>query len=69
MRNGLWLTITIVLAVLGFLAGYGISSKTGVEPGYFEAAETGGYGGGKEAEVTEGVSEEMQEYYQKLLEE
>ena len=69
MRNGLWLTITIVLAVLGFMAGYGISSKTGVEPGYFEAAETGSYGGGKEAEVTEGVSEEMQEYYQKLLEE
>ncbi len=70
MKNNLWMLITLVAGLLGFLAGYSISSSTGVEPGFFEAVEAGSYGGGGGgAEATEGVSAEDQEYYRKLLEE
>lgn len=69
MKNNLWILITLVAGLLGFLAGYSISSYTGVEPGFFEAVETGSYGGGGGKEVTEGVSAEDQDYYRKLLEE
>ncbi len=70
MKNNLWMLITLVAGLLGFLAGYGISSSTGVEPGFFEAVETGSYGGGGGgAKATEGISAEDQEYYRKLLEE
>ncbi len=61
--------ITLVAGLLGFLAGYSISSSTGVEPGFFEAVEAGSYGGGGGDEVTEGISTEDQEYYRKLMEE
>ncbi len=69
MKNNLWVLITLVAGLLGFLAGYSISSSTGVEPGFFEAVETGSYGGGGGGETTEGVSAEDQEYYRKLTEE
>ncbi len=70
MKNGLWLSITLVTALLGFLAGYSISSYTGVEPGFFEAVEAGSYGGGGgESAATEGISKEDQDYYRKLIEE
>jgi len=69
LKNNLWMLITLVAGLLGFLAGYGISSSTGVEPGFFEAVETGSYGGGGGEETTEGISAEDQEYYRKLLEE
>jgi len=68
LKNKLWVTITLVAGSLGFLAGYAISSHTGVEPGFFEAVETGSYGGGGGEEKTEGISEEDQEYYRKLQE-
>ncbi len=58
--------ITLVAGLLGFLAGYSISSSTGVEPGFFEAVETGSYGGGGGEETTEGISTEDQEYYRDL---
>ncbi len=66
MKNNLWVLITLVAGLLGFLAGYGISSSTGVEPGFFEAVETGSYGGGGGEKAIEGVSTEDQEYYRKL---
>ena len=69
MKNNLWVLITLVTTLLGFLAGYIISSSTGVEPGFFEAVETGSYGGGGGAEAIEGVTTEDQEYYRKLTEE
>jgi len=69
LKNNLWVLITLVAGLLGFLAGYSISSSTGVEPGFFEAVEAGSYGGGGGDEVTEGISTEDQEYYRKLMEE
>jgi len=66
LKNNLWVLITLVAGLLGFLAGYSISSSTGVEPGFFEAVETGSYGGGGGEETTEGISAEDQEYYREL---
>lgn len=50
---------------MGFLAGYKLSYRTGIQPGYFEAAEAGGYGGG--GGVAEGLDKTAQEYYKNLL--
>jgi len=69
LKNNLWVLITLVAGLLGFLLGYSMSSSTGVEPGFFEAVEAGSYGGGGGQETTEGISEEDQEYYRKLMEE
>lgn len=60
--------VTVVLASgLAAFLGYAVSSKTGVEPGYFEAAETGGYGGsaGGGGEAVE-IDDEMRDYYKTL---
>ncbi len=69
MKTSLWITITLAAILLGFLAGYSISARTGVEPGYFETAEAGGYGAGSGSAAVEGISEEDQEYYKQLTEE
>ncbi len=69
MKTGLWVSIVVVASLLGFLLGYNISSYTGVEPGYFETAEAGGYGAATEATVAEGISKEDQDYYRELTEE
>jgi len=61
--------MTIITAIfMSFFAGYAISDETGVEPGYFQAVETGGYGTKKGATI-KGLSAEDQEYYRKLAEE
>ena len=44
------------------------ASSTGVEPGYFEAAEAGAYGVVEEPVSAEGLSKEEQEYYESLIE-
>ena len=67
MRTSLWVSIVIVATVCAGLLGYAISSRTGVEPGYFEAAEAGGYGAAAgEGGGAEGMDKEMQEYYENL---
>lgn len=67
MRTAIWVMIVVVASVCAGLLGYATSSKTGVEPGYFEAAEAGGYGaaagGGGGAE---GLDPELQKYYESL---
>ncbi|MEE8343332.1 MAG: hypothetical protein V3R51_05970 [Gammaproteobacteria bacterium] len=69
MKTNLWASITIAVTLLGFLLGYSISNQTGVEPGYFETAEAGGYGAGAGSTATEGISAEDLEYYKRLTEE
>lgn len=66
MKSGFWIATAVVVWLLCFWGGYSISMHTGTEPGYFEAVEAAGYGGG--AELIEGISEEMQEYYRSLTE-
>lgn len=61
--------LTAGLAIVSFLFGYNMSSQTGVEPGFFELPEAGGYGAGPGGgQASEGVSSDMEEYYKKLLE-
>ncbi len=65
MKTGLWIAIAVAVGLLGFVSGYAASSATGIEPGYFEAAEAGGYGGAVEEKV-EGIDADLQDYYKEL---
>ena len=67
MKTGQWIVITVAALVLSFAAGYRISARTGVQPGYFEAVEAGGDGG--EETTIEGISKEVQDYYKNLYKE
>lgn len=67
MKTGYWVLTAIIVWSIGFAIGYKVSSSTGIQPGYFEAAEAGGYGGGEE--TVEGLSTEMQDYYKGLYKE
>ncbi|GMQ91825.1 MAG: hypothetical protein BMS9Abin11_1140 [Gammaproteobacteria bacterium] len=69
MKNSHWVFITIVATLIGFVSGYYLSSKTGVEPGFFQAVETGSYGGATDTETVKGVGEKDKEYYKGLTEE
>ena len=68
MRTALWVLTVVVGSVLAGLLGYATSSRTGVEPGYFEAAEAGGYGApaGGEGGGAEELDPALQEYYENL---
>lgn len=68
MKSQLWVMTVAVAFLLTALVGYNISTHTGVEPGYFEAPEAGGYGAGAEAAAPEGITSELQNYYQDLTE-
>jgi hypothetical protein len=62
-RTGLWVAIVVVSCLFGYAAGYGMSARTGVEPGYFEAPEAGGYG---VAPSGPKMSDELRKYYEGL---
>ncbi len=68
MNTRLWIVNVVAACVLGFFAGYTISARTGVEPGYFETAEAGGYGVAEESKAAGDMSKEQQEYYKSLTE-
>lgn len=58
--------ITIGAFVVAFLLGYGISARTGVEPGYFAAVEVGSYGTSDAGGEIEGLSDQDADYYKSL---
>jgi len=60
------LPLVLVVTAIAFLLGYNISQNTGVEPGFFEIAEAGGYGAGTDSKAPEGLSTDLQEYYSNL---
>ena len=66
MADKLRYLIIAAAMIVGYLFGYSISASTGVEPGYFEAAEAGSYGAVEEPVSTEGLSKEDQDYYDSL---
>jgi hypothetical protein len=67
LHKGILTALVGVGAVFGFLLGFNISTNTGVEPGFFEIAEAGGYGAGAGgAKAPEGLSEDLAEYYSDL---
>lgn len=61
--------ITAGAFIVAFLLGYSISARTGTEPGYFGAVETGAYGTTESSGKIEGVSAEDVKYYKSLIEE
>jgi hypothetical protein len=63
LSSRLWIAIVVISALFGFAAGYGVSLRTGIEPGYFEAPEAGGYG---VAPSGPKMSEELKKYYEGL---
>lgn len=62
-RAAWWSVIVLVATLCGFAAGYAISLRTGIEPGYFEAAEAGGYG---VAPTGPKISDDLKKYYEGL---
>lgn len=69
MHTYLRASIIVVTFAVAFLLGYNISSRTGNEPGYFEATEAGAYGSVEEPASQTGLSEDESEYYKSLLNE
>lgn len=63
LRSGLWTAVVLISTLFGFAAGYAVSLRTGIEPGYFEAPEAGGYG---VAPSGPKMSEELRKYYEGL---
>lgn len=58
-----WAVVVLVATLCGFVVGYGVSLRTGIEPGYFEAPEAGGYG---VAPSGPRMSDELKKYYEGL---
>jgi len=68
VKTRIWLALVLSVTVLSYLLGFIISSKTGVEPGFFEQPEAGGYGATTEKKAVQGLDEELQDYYKDLIE-
>ena len=69
MKTKLWIAIVGVASILGYLLGFVMSEKTGVEPGFFEIAESNGYGVVADKKSVEGISSDIQDYYKGLTQE
>ena len=69
MKTKLWIAIVGVASILGYLLGFAVSDHTGVEPGFFEIAESGGYGVVAEKKSAEGIGSDVQDYYKSLTQE
>lgn len=67
MKTGIWILLAAVVGLVGATAGYALSSKSGVQVGYFESAEAGGYG--STGDSVEGIDAETQDYYKNLYRE
>lgn len=66
MKSGPKIIVIVLVALCSFYGGYSFSERTGIEPGYFDAVEAAGYGGG--GDKVEGISDEMNEFYRSLKE-
>lgn len=64
----LWLAIVVAATVMAYLLGYTVSARTGVEPGFFEKPETGGYGVSADKAAAPGLDKDLQNYYNELSE-
>ncbi len=66
VSSRLWFAIVAAAFILSYMLGYVVSAKTGVEPGFFERPEAGGYGVAAEASAAPGLDEDLQNYYKNL---
>ena len=67
MKTGVWILLAAVMGVVGVAAGYVVSSKSGVQVGYFESADSGGYG--STGDSVEGIDTQTEDYYKNLYKE
>lgn len=67
-NHKLYLIIVVATCILGYILGFIASSKTGVEPGFFEQAESGGYGVVAEKPVAGNIEANVQQHYEQLNE-
>jgi len=65
----LLIIFVIICVILSFLIGFGVSYKSGIQPGYFEKAEAPAYGVGGEEKLASGLSEEYEKYLKELYKE
>jgi len=62
-----WLTVVLAAGlVIMFAFGYGLSSRSGIQPGYFEKAEAPAYGVGGGEILGAGLGEEFQDHLKDL---
>jgi hypothetical protein len=66
VSSRLWFAIVATAFILSYMLGYVVSAKTGVEPGFFERPEAGGYGVAAETSAAPGLDENLQDYYKNL---
>lgn len=66
MQKSIFSLLVLVVTLVFGLVGFNISTGTGVEPGFFEIAEAGGYGAGVDSKAPEGLSEDLADYYSDL---
>jgi len=64
MKTGFWILLAAIIWAVGAAAGYAVSLKSGVQIGYFEAGEAGGYG--STGDSVEGIDKQTQDYYKDL---
>jgi hypothetical protein len=58
---------TVAVALLfGVAAGYGVSSHSGIQPGYFEKQEAPAYGVSKETRLGSELGKEFEEHFEGL---
>ena len=70
VNTKLRVSIVATALVIAYMLGFSMSKHTGVEPGFFEIAESGGYGVSADSSgaAGAGISEDMAQHYEQLSE-
>ena len=63
-----WIAAIVISALAGSGAGLGLSSRTGIQPGYFEKQEAPAYGVSDDKPMGSEFGKEYQQYFEKLYE-
>lgn len=62
----LWIAVVTAICLFSAILGYIISNETGVEPGFFERPEAGGYGVTADGSSNPDLDKNLQDYYNDL---
>ncbi len=63
-----WMIAIVIALLAGASAGFGLSYRTGIQPGYFEKQEAPAYGVGDDKPMGSEFGKEYQEFFEKLYE-
>lgn len=61
-----WVAALLIALLLGATAGFGASTGTGIQPGYFEKQEAPAYGVSEDKPMGSDFGKEYEEYFKKL---